>query len=71
MWLRDTHFGGGLNSNKKNEKILAFYSGIRYTSKSSRKTHAGVSEWQTRKTQNLLRATACGFKSRCRQFNIG
>ena len=24
---------------------------------------AGVSEWQTRKTQNLLWATTCGFKS--------
>ena len=29
---------------------------------------AGVSEWQTRQTQNLLWATTCGFKSRCRQF---
>lgn len=28
---------------------------------------AGVSEWQTRQTQNLLWATTCGFKSRCRQ----
>ena len=27
---------------------------------------AGVSEWQTRQTQNLLWATTCGFKSRCR-----
>ena len=24
---------------------------------------AGVSEWQTRQTQNLLWATTCGFKS--------
>ena len=28
---------------------------------------AGVSEWQTMQTQNLLRVTACGFKSRSRQ----
>ena len=33
-------------------------------------THAGVSEWQTRQTQNLLWATTCGFKSRCRQYKI-
>lgn len=25
-----------------------------------------MSEWQTRQTQNLLWATTCGFKSRCR-----
>ncbi len=30
--------------------------------------YAGVSEWQTRQTQNLLWATTCGFKSRCRQY---
>ena len=29
--------------------------------------NAGVSEWQTRQTQNLLWATTCGFKSRRRQ----
>lgn len=29
--------------------------------------NAGVSEWQTMQTQNLLRVTACGFKSRRRQ----
>ncbi len=27
-----------------------------------------MSEWQTRQTQNLLWATTCGFKSRCRQY---
>ena len=26
-------------------------------------TRAGVSEWQTRQTQNLLPARACGFES--------
>ena len=31
---------------------------------------AGVSEWQTRQTQNLLWATTCGFKSRCRQLKM-
>ena len=30
-------------------------------------TNAGVSEWQTRQTQNLLWATTYGFKSHCRQ----
>ena len=29
---------------------------------------AGVSEWQTRQTQNLLLATTCGFKSRHQHF---
>ena len=29
---------------------------------------AGVSEWQTRQTQNLLSARACGFKSHYRHF---
>ena len=28
---------------------------------------AGVAEWQTRQTQNLLMAALCGFKSRRRQ----
>ena len=31
-------------------------------------SYAGVSEWQTRQTQNLLWATTYGFKSHCRQF---
>ena len=30
--------------------------------------YAGVSEWQTRQTQNLLWATTYGFKSHRRQF---
>ena len=30
---------------------------------------AGVSEWQTRQTQNLLWATTYGFKSHRRQLN--
>lgn len=29
---------------------------------------AGVAEWQTRQTQNLLMVTLCGFKSRRRQL---
>lgn len=29
-------------------------------------SNAGMSEWQTRQTQNLLAATSCGFKSHCR-----
>ena len=32
---------------------------------------ASVSEWQTRKTQNLLRATACGFESHRWQIKNG
>jgi hypothetical protein len=32
---------------------------------------AGVSEWQTRQTQNLLAATSYGFKSRHRQSLSG
>ena len=32
-------------------------------------SNAGVSEWQTRQTQNLLWATTCGFKSRCRHLS--
>ena len=31
---------------------------------------AGVSEWQTRQTQNLLWATTYGFKSHCRHYEI-
>ena len=31
---------------------------------------AGVSEWQTRQTQNLLWATTYGFKSHCRHRKI-
>ena len=31
---------------------------------------AGVSEWQTRQTQNLLWATTCGFKSHRRHQNF-
>ena len=34
-------------------------------------TQAGVSEWQTMQTQNLLRVTACGFKSRRRHYTLG
>ena len=29
---------------------------------------AGMSEWQTMQTQNLLWVTTCGFKSHCRQY---
>ena len=36
----------------------------------SHRPQSGVSEWQTRQTQNLLWATTCGFKSRCRQLKM-
>lgn len=32
---------------------------------------AGMVEWQTRQTQNLLSARMCGFKSHCRQTFLG
>ncbi len=32
------------------------------------KASAGVSEWQTMQTQNLLGVRPCGFKSRRRQL---
>ncbi len=32
------------------------------------KVSAGVSEWQTMQTQNLLGVSPCGFKSRRRQL---
>ncbi len=33
--------------------------------------NAGLSEWQTRQTQNLLWVTTCGFKSRGRHDSEG
>ena len=34
------------------------------------KASAGVSEWQTMQTQNLLGVRPCGFKSRHRHYHM-
>lgn len=46
------------------EKVLASKSRLWYNEDRSGMDFADVAEWQTHQTQNLTRATSCGFKSR-------
>ena len=55
---------------KKKRTNFLLHSPFLYDKITFVRVNAGMSEWQTMQTQNLLGASPCGFKSHCRHYLI-